>query len=157
MKNRAKIRGKFDKSKTVELQDVEEFLRHTPVERFEVLRTLRHEASLLSGGGLGPMAGLYFAALTVSLPLVALLTVQDDKSSAVPLSLLIGSVLLIFGLYLTGQVISGQRKYAQSATRLAFYEEAVRQELENSKSEEARLPWLKLRRKAPIVESLKWH
>jgi len=111
---------------TVQPEDIETFLRLPLEQRFQILRALRHEASLLAGGGLGPMAGLYFAAVVASLPLLLALALQDDKQWAAPVSIAAGAILLVSGLYLTGQVLFSQRKYARSATRLAFYEDALR-------------------------------
>lgn len=110
---------------TVQEEDIEAFLELPKDQRFQVLRTLRHEASLLAGGGLGPMAALYFSALVAALPLMAVLSLQGDKQWAAPTSVALGTLIFIFGLYLTGQVILSQRRYARSATRLAFYEEAL--------------------------------
>lgn len=111
---------------TVRQEDIQAFLELTQDQRFEVLRTLRHEASLLAGGGLGPMAALYFAAVVASLPLVSALSLQDDKQWAAPTSIALGILMLITNLYLTLQVVLSQRRYARSATRLAFYEDALR-------------------------------
>ncbi|WP_285251223.1 hypothetical protein [Pseudarthrobacter sp. fls2-241-R2A-168] len=110
---------------TVKEDDIEAFLRLPKEQRFQVLRTLRHEASLLAGGGLGPMAGIYFAAVVASLPLLTALSLQGDKQWTMAVSVAVGKLMLISGLYLTFQVVLTQRRYARSATRLAFYEEAL--------------------------------
>lgn len=111
---------------TVQEGDIEAFLRLPEEQRFQVMRTLRHEASLLSGGGLGPMAGIYFAAVVASVPLLTALSVQGDKPWTLAASIAVGAFVLICGLYLTLQVVLTQRRYARSATRLAFYEDALR-------------------------------
>jgi hypothetical protein len=111
---------------TVQEDDIKAFLRLPEEQRFQVMRTLRHEASLLSGGGLGPMAGIYFAAVVASLPLLTALSLQGNKPWTLAVSIAVGALTLISGLYLTLQVILTQRRYARSATRLAFYEDALR-------------------------------
>lgn len=116
----------FVEDVTVQQEDIEAFLELPHDQRFQVLRTLRHETSLLAGGGLGPMAALYFAAVVASLPLISALSSQDDKQWAAPTSIALGTFVLISGLYLTFQVVLSQRRYARSATRLAFYEDALR-------------------------------
>jgi hypothetical protein len=116
----------FAENATVQQEDIQAFLELTHDQRFKVLRTLRHEASLLAGGGLGPMAALYFAAVVASLPLISALSLQDDKQWAAPASIALGVFMLMSGLYLTVQVVLSQRRYARSATRLAFYEDALR-------------------------------
>lgn len=110
----------------VQEDDIEAFLRLPEEQRFQVMRTLRHEAALLSGGGLGPMAGIYFAAVVASVPLMTALSVQGDKPWTFAASVAVGAFVLICGLYLTLQVVLTQRRYARSATRLAFYEDALR-------------------------------
>jgi hypothetical protein len=72
---------------TVRPEDIEIFLGLPLEQRFQILRVLRHEASLLAGGGLGPMAGLYFAAVVASLPLLSALSLQNDKQWAGPVLL----------------------------------------------------------------------
>lgn len=79
------------------------------------------------------MAGIYLSTLAVSLPLIGLVSLQG-QAWAVPVSIVLGTVLFIFGLHLTAQVLLGQRQYARSATRLAFYEDALRQQREDTKS-----------------------
>lgn len=121
----------FVQDATIQEEDIKAFVDLPESERFQVLRTLRHEASLLAGGGLGPMAGIYFSALVASLPLLALLSLQGGQQWAALISIAIGAVLFMFGLYLTVQVILSQRRYARSATRLAFYEDALREVRQN--------------------------
>ena len=111
---------------TVQEDDIQAFLRLPEEQRFQVMRTLRHETSLLSGGGLGPMAGIYFAAVVASLPLLTALSLQGDEPWMLAVSITVGAFMLISGLYLTLQVVLTQRRYARSATRLAFYEDALR-------------------------------
>lgn len=134
MGNRTLSSGHTVEDSSVEETDIEAFVVLPSDQRFQVLKTLRHEASLLAGGGLAPMAGIYLSTLAVSLPLIALVSPRVDQTWAVPVSIVLGSVLLIFGLYFTAQVILGQRQNARSATRLAFHEEALRQHSEDSGS-----------------------
>lgn len=111
---------------SVQEDDIQAFLRLSEEQRFQVMRTLRHDASLLSGGGLGPMAGIYFATVVASLPLLTALSLQGDEPWTLAVSVTVGAFMLISGLYLTLQVVFTQRRYARSATRLAFYEDALR-------------------------------
>ena len=83
------------------------------------------------------MAALYFAAVVASLPLISALSLHDDKQWAAPASIALGVFMLMSGLYLTMQVVLSQRRYARSATRLAFYEDALRHVPRQRKSPQA--------------------
>ncbi|MCW2133376.1 hypothetical protein B0G38_002553 [Arthrobacter sp. VKM Ac-2550] len=90
------------------------------------------------------MAAAYISVIAAALPLVALVSLQNDRTLAVVTSLVVGGLILLLGLYLTIDLARNQGRLARSATRLAFYEDALKKEAEfAARVSDSRRRWLR--------------
>lgn len=105
-------------------QDITTFLALDENKQFEDLRTLRTRAAHLSGGSLSAYTALYVGVLLVAFPLLG----QAIASWAGPLAstLCIALIVLIGGCWIAYAYLHDQHDMARAATRLTFYEEALK-------------------------------
>jgi len=105
-------------------QDIAAFLALDENKQFEDLRTLRTRAAHLSGGSLGAYTALYVGVILVALPLLGPATASWVGPFAS--SLCIALIILLAGCWIAYSFIQDQHDMARAATRLAFYEEALK-------------------------------
>ena len=107
----------------VQPADVTAFLELEPQFQFEELRELRRDAAHLGGGSFGALAAVFVSAALVAYPLIVSGLFQVGSASSQPLLLGIG-VALVGAVVATNFALT-QNNLSRSATRLAFYEEAL--------------------------------
>ncbi|MHC6231977.1 hypothetical protein ACX5I6_20810 [Arthrobacter sp. MMS24-T111] len=105
-------------------EDIDIFLALDENKQFEDLRELRTRAAHLGGGSLGAYTALYVSVTLAALPLL----VQGTASWVGPFTsaLAIALVVLVAGFWIAYSFVHAQHEMARAATRLAFYEEALR-------------------------------
>ncbi|MET4622826.1 hypothetical protein ABIE18_004305 [Arthrobacter sp. 2762] len=104
--------------------EIATFLTLSEDKQFEDLRSLRNRTAHLSGGSLGAFTALYIGVILVAFPLIGQATAPWAGPLAPPLS--IGLVVLVAGYWIAYSYVKEQRNMAHAATRLTFYEEALK-------------------------------
>lgn len=107
-------------------QEIATFLALNEDKQFEDLRSLRTRAAHLSGGSLGAFTAVYVGALLVAVPLLGQSTAGWAVNFASPLS--IALIVLLSGCSIGYSYARDQHDMARAATRLAFYEQALREQ-----------------------------
>jgi hypothetical protein len=105
-------------------QEIATFIALDEDKQFEDLRGLRTRSAHLSGGSLGAYSALYVGVILVVFPLLG----QALALWAGPFgsSLSIALTVFIAGSWISYSYVHDQHDMARAATRLAFYEEALR-------------------------------
>lgn len=106
----------------VEQVEIDHFLILDSTRQFDVLRQLRTDAAHLSGGSMSAFTAAYISVVLVAIPLMASSIVNSWPVGG---SIGLGAFILIAGLVLARSSVLYQRDLARSATRLAFFEEAL--------------------------------
>jgi 4-hydroxybenzoate polyprenyltransferase len=104
--------------------DIAAFLALDENKQFEDMRNLRTRAAHLSGGSLGAYTALYVGVILVAFPLLGQATASWVGPFASSLS--IALIVLLAGCWIAYSYIHDQHDMARAATRLAFYEEALK-------------------------------
>lgn len=115
--------------------EVAAFLELDPQPQFEELSQLRRDAAHLGGGSFGALVAVYIGAALVAYPLIISGFYQMVDLPIHPL--VIGLGVAGIGLVLALSFAVTQNNLGRSATRLAFYEEA----LEVQRSARGRSAW----------------
>lgn len=119
----------------VQSSEVAAFLELDPALQFEDLRELRRDAAHLSGGSFGALIAIYVGAAFVAYPLIVSGMAQTAGSPFGPI--FAGMGVAGIGLILALNFALTQNNLGRSATRLAFYEQA----LEVQRSAQDRTKW----------------
>jgi hypothetical protein len=118
----------------VQESEIAAFLGLDPKLQFEKLRELRRDAAHLSGGSFGALIAIYTSAALVAYPLISSSFFQNSSIRFADQSLVIGSGIACLVFLLAMNYALTQNRLARSATRLAFYEEALRESLSGKKA-----------------------
>ncbi|WP_156037199.1 hypothetical protein [Arthrobacter sp. UNC362MFTsu5.1] len=105
-------------------QEIATFVALDEEKQFQDLRSLRTRAAHLSGGSLGAFTALYVGVILVAFPLLGQATASWAGPFASPLS--IALLVLFTGCSIAYSYVYDQHDMARAATRLAFYEQALK-------------------------------
>ena len=112
----------------MEQAEIKHFLVLSQAQQFEVLRKLRTDAAHLGGASLSAFTAVYISVVLVAFPLLASPIVELWPG---PGSTGLGLFILLAGMVLAISLVRHQHDLARSATRLAFFEDALLQEPES--------------------------